>query len=305
MSFKKSHLIALIQGGSGLEQDISLLSAKAVKQALDELSYKYFIAPADKNLPNLLLKKKPDVAFLAVHGPYGEDGITQSLCEYLKIPYTGSGVLASSLCMDKLFCKNILLQNKIPTPDFQKLTSDKNIHSKFTYPFIVKASHGGSSLGTSLVKTKKDFIPSYKKAKKIGLHVFIEEYLDSCQELACSLLNGLILTPVEIQAKGGFYNYKTKYTKGGSSYFTPPRCSPLVTEKVKLLAQQVFQILGVTSYGRVDILLKNNKAWVLEVNTLPGLTKYSLLPQSAKHDKISFTKLIQIILQGARLDYTC
>lgn len=301
---QKKTKIALIQGGMGHEKEISLISSKAVAKALKKLNYNYFIAPADQNLPQLLTTKKPDIAFLAVHGPYGEDGLIQSLCEYLKIPYTGSGVLASSLCMDKIFLKQILLKNKFPTPDFQVVDFNRKLPNISSYPVVVKSSHGGSSLGISIVKNKKELPKALEQAKKIGARVFIEKYLPDCREIAVSFLDGKVLTPVEIEAKGGFYDYKRKYVKGESSYFLPPRINPFITEKIKFLAEKVFQTIGLRSYGRADFLLQNDKTpWLLEVNSLPGLTETSLLPKSAKYEGTDFSQLIQKIIQMANTDY--
>ena len=296
--------IALVQGGLGLENKISLISAQAVAGALDQLNYKYFIAPADQHLSQLLTEKKPDLAFLAVHGPYGEDGLLQSLCEFLKIPYTGSGVLASSLCMDKIFLKNILLKHKIPTPDFHIVNSQWSPQQVSSYPVVVKSSHGGSSLGTYVAHKEKDLLPFIEKAKQFGTRIFIEDYMDHCKEIAVSFLDGQILTPIEIEPKGDFYDYKSKYVKGESSYFVPPRIDPFVIEKIKSLAENIFQLTSIRSYARADFLLQNEKIpWFLEVNTLPGLTEHSLLPKSAHHDGIEFPQLIEKIIQLAAIDY--
>ena len=300
----KKKFIALVHGGFGLEREISRDSAKAVARVFDEMGFKYFLAEADPNLAQLLISKKPDLVFLAVHGTYGEDGLLQALCEYLKIPYTGSGVLASSLCMDKIFLKNYWIKNKVPTPLFHVVDSHWSVDRVSSYPCIVKSSHGGSSIGTFVVKEEKDLIPAIKKARQIGAQVFIEDYLSNCKEIAVSFLDGQILTPIEIEPKGGVYDYKRKYTKGESSYFVPPRVDPFVIEKVKFLAKNIFQNLPIRAYARVDFLLEKEKTpWALELNTLPGLTENSLLPKSAKHDGIEFHQLIIKILQLATTDY--
>ena len=302
-SMKKKN-IALVCGGLGPESEISHTSAEAVAKALDQLNYNYFLAPADNNLFSLLISKKPDLVFLAVHGIYGEDGLIQSLCEYLKIPYTGSGVLASSLCMDKIFLKEFLLKHKIPTPDFHIVDSDWSPKKISSYPVIVKSSHGGSSIGTSIVKEEKDLFPAIEKAKQIGAQVFVEDYLANCKEIAVSILDKQILTPIEIKPKGDFYDYKRKYIKGESSYFIPPQVDPFVIEKIKLLSQSIFQTVAVRSYARADFLLEDGKTpWLLEVNTLPGLTEQSLLPKSAQYDNIEFPQLIEKIIQLATTDY--
>lgn len=300
----KTKHIALVQGGLGPENEISLLSAQAVAKALNQLGYRYFIAPADQSLPQLLINRKPDLVFLAVHGTYGEDGLLQSLCEYLKIPYTGSGVLSSSLCMDKIFLKKFLLKHKIPTPDFHVVDDQWSSKQVTSYPVVVKSSHGGSSLGTYIVHKEQDLLPSIEKAKNFSTPVFIEDYLADCKEIAVSFLAGQVLTPVEIEPKGGFYDYKRKYIKGESSYFVPPRIDPFVMEKIKSLSRSIFQYTAVRSYARADFLLQKGRIpRLLEVNTLPGLTEHSLLPKSAQYDGIEFPQLIEKILNLADTDY--
>ena len=295
--------IALIQGGPGPESPISLMSAKRVAQAFDQLGYDYFTVTADRNLCQSLQTQKANRAFLAVHGLYGEDGIVPSICELLKIPYTGSGVLASALCMDKIASKKLLQKHKIPMPDWEVIIDEKKIKNS-SYPVVVKSSHGGSSLGTEIVKQKSKLLASIKKNQKLGTPVFLEEYIKDSKEIAVSFLDGKILTPIEIQPKGRFYDYKRKYTKGETQYYLPPRLDPFVIEKIKSLSRNVFQILNVRSYARADFLVdKNQTAWLLEVNTLPGLTPQSLLPQSAKKEGISFTKLIKRITEMAQTDY--
>jgi len=300
----KTKTIALVQGGLGPEKQISQISAKAVAQALEQLNYNYFTLEADDHLVSNLISKKPDLVFLAVHGLYGEDGIIQSVCEFLKIPYTGSGVLASSLCMDKIFLKKLLLKNKIPTPDFHIVDTSWTPKKISSYPVVVKSSHGGSSLGTFIVKQEKDLLPSVQKARSFGASVFIEEYLADCKELAVSVLDGKVLTPVEIEPKGSFYDYKRKYVKGESSYFIPPRLDSFVIEKIKNLSRSIFQLTNVRSYARADFLVQKEKTpWLLEVNTLPGLTECSLLPKSADYEGVKFPQLIEKIIQLAQTDY--
>ena len=206
--------------------------------------------------------------------------------------------------MDKIFLKKIFLNNKLPTPDFQVWDSSWSPDKLSSYPAVVKSSHGGSSLGTSIVKNKKELPKALKKAQALGAKVFIEKYLPSCREIAVSFLDNKILTPIEIEAKGGFYDYKRKYVKGETSYFLPPRINPFLIEKIKFLAKKAFHIVGIKAYGRADFLLQDEKfPWLLEVNSLPGLTSTSLLPQSAKYEGIDFSHLIQKIIQLADTDY--
>ncbi|MGI9548544.1 MAG: D-alanine--D-alanine ligase family protein [Bdellovibrionales bacterium] len=299
----KNKVIALIYKDKGFESEISAQTSQAIEKVFKELSYSYFLVPADKNLFQVLLDKKPDLAFLAVHGPYGEDGCLQGICEMLSIPYTGSGVLTSSICMDKIFFKKYCIQNQIATPDFFEISEENTSQNITQYPVVIKASHGGSTLGTSIVKDKKNLELSIENSKKIGRFVFAEDYI-SGQEVAVSYLDGQILTPLEIVPKGGFYDYKRKYEKGLSEYHIPAKLDPFVLEKIKNISEKVFSLLNVRGYGRADFLVENKKTpWLLEVNTLPGLTQTSLLPKSAAHDKISFQELIQKIINCATRDY--
>ena len=300
---KKYKKIALVQGGLGPEKEISLMSAKAVAKAFDKLNYKYFTVTADHKLAQTLHSEKPDLAFLAVHGLYGEDGLVQSICEFLKVPYTGSGVLASSLCMDKIALKKLMEKHKVPLPSFEIIDNNWKA-KKISYPVVVKSSHGGSSLGTYIVKNKKELLPAIKKAEQIGTSIFIEEYMKETKEVAVSFLNGKVLTPIEIKPKGKFYDYKRKYTKGQSLYYTPPKLDLFVIEKIKSIAKKVFQIANVHSYARADFLVEKKQIpWLLEINTLPGLTEQSLLPKSAKYEGIDFIELIETITQSAQTDY--
>lgn len=299
----KGKKVALIQGGIGPEKEISRKTSQCVEKVLKTLPCSYFVAEADHTLFQQLKNEKPDLAFLAVHGIYGEDGVVQALCEFLQIPYTGSGILASALCMDKLFFKNLLLKNKIATPDFKAVHSPHKSPSIKNYPMIVKASHGGSTLGTYIVKNPEELPAALKEAENIGRHVFIEEYIPRGKEIAVSYLNGRILTPVEIIPKSGFYDYNHKYKTGQTDYILPPRLDPFTVEKMKVISEKVISLTNIRGYARLDFIVKKNTPWLLEANTLPGLTETSLLPKSAKKDGLSFPQVIETILSVATLDY--
>lgn len=302
---KNKKKIAIIYKGLSFEKKISIKTAQAVAKVLKKQSYDYVLVEADSKLQYNLQKEKPDVAFLAVHGIYGEDGIVQSICESLSLPYTGSGILASCLCMDKVYFKKVLQKNKIAIPPFQVLDKE-NLNPKvpFQYPVVVKASHGGSSLGTYIVKNKKDLSLSIQKAQKIGSSVFIEKYIKKAKEVTVSYFNKKILSPIEIVPKGSFYDYKRKYEKNQSQYYIPARLDPFVIEKLKKIAQKVFDLTKIRSYARADFLIENQKkTWLIEVNTLPGLTQHSLLPKSAAYDGIDFSELIESLIDQATTDY--
>lgn len=303
--------IAIVRGGPGPESAISLKSAQAVGAALKKLSLPFFFAEAGSGLPAALLREKPRAAFLATHGMYGEDGCPQAVCELLRIPYTGSGVLASALCMNKIFFKRWLQKNHIAAPDFWEIPKApaagacRAAANNFKYPVVVKASHGGSSLGTFIVKKPEGLARAVREARKTGPAVFIERHIRGGVEVAVSCLAGKILTPVEIVPKGGFYGCRQKYQKGQSQYFTPPRLDPMLTRKIMRQAQKAFQLAGVRGYARADFIVEGGKIpWLLELNTLPGLTETSLLPKSAAYEGLSFTQVIEKILSCAATDYT-
>ncbi len=300
--------VALIQGGLGAERKISLLSGKAIACALSELNIPYYVIDADQYLPKKLSELKPDVAFLAVHGKYAEDGILQSLCEYLKIPYTGSGVLASCVCMDKCFFKDVMKHYHIPTPEYQRWNLKGRSLNHITpppeshFPLVVKPSREGSSLGISICHTAKDFLPAIEVALVYDTQILLESYIKG-PELAVSFLGGQVLTPIEIVPKSGFYDYTHKYTPGHTKYILPPRVSDNVISQCKAHILFMINVLKIRGICRADFIVKNNIPLMTEINTLPGLTATSLLPQSAEYEGISFNQVVQILLKNATLDY--
>ena len=323
---KNASKTSIIQGGMGAEREVSLLSAQAVAKALKQLKIPYHIVECDQHIAEKLKRLKPERAFLAVHGQYAEDGTLQGLLEYLKIPYTGSDVLSSALCMDKCFFKDLIFQHKVPTPDYQNLNFGSKA-KKFSVlfkkkpldcikpkednpqvitrplPFVIKPARSGSTLGVSLCRKTKDIVPALKNALKYDYKILVEDYTKG-PELAFSYLNGKILTPVEVVAEGGFYDYKSKYQSPKTQYILPPRIDQKIIKKAKKRALKAFKLTGVRTYGRADFIIQNNKEpLIIEINTLPGLTKKSLFPKSAEHDGISFNRLIKQIWQSASLDY--
>ena len=305
----------------GAEREVSFLSAKAVQGALEALNIPYHVVECDQNIVSKLKHLRPDRAFLAVHGQYAEDGTLQGLLEYLKIPYTGSGVLCSAICMDKCVFKNDIWQNKIPTPDYQNLSFEFKSQRgkgpsqyqkcidvlskaiKLSLPFVVKPARGGSTLGIRICRKNKDIKPALEKALKYDHKILLESYIQG-KELAFSYLNGKVLTPVEVIAEGGFYDYKSKYQSANTKYILPPDLDKGVIEKGQKIALKAFELCQVRTYGRADFIIQNNQEPLLiEINTLPGLTQKSLFPKSAEYDGIGFNSLIEQILQFATLDY--
>ena len=300
--------VALIQGGLGTERAVSFMSAEVVAKAFDKLGISYTVVESDAYLINKLSDLKPDLAFLAVHGKYAEDGTLQGICEYLKIPYTGSGLLASTLCMDKCFFKDYVFRHGIPTPQYQNLNMEnekpEEVEVNIPFPLVVKPSREGSTVGISICKVQRELVPALKKALQYDTKILIESYVEG-MELACSFLEGQDLTPVEIVPAEGFYDYRSKYESNSTQYILPPRLKKNVIEQCSKIMHQITSILPFGNYGRADFIVKGNiQPMIIEVNTLPGLTEHSLLPKSAKYDGIDFNTLILKILKGADLDYS-
>lgn len=299
--------IALISGGMGAEREVSLATGKAFAKALDELKLNYVSIVAGPDLTEQLTSAKPDVALLALHGKYAEDGTVQGICEYLKIPYSGSGVMSSAVCMNKYYCKQILQFHDLPTPKFQifysKVDQVDNFPLKISFPLVTKPSREGSTVGISIVKAEADFAAAVKLAAQYDNEILIEEYIPGT-ELSCAVFGGKALTPIEIVPKSGYYDYKNKYTAGQTEYILPPRLDANVIENVKKLAFRAHQALQCRMYSRVDFRLNPaGDPYILEINTLPGCTPTSLLPKAAAHEGISFTRLIQTLVEKASLDY--
>jgi len=279
-------------GGNSSEYDISLISGKEV---LRNLSDKYIgvpivVAKDGNEWLNNLLREKPDICFIAMHGLFGEDGKIQGMLDILKIKYTGSGVLASAVGMDKILFRKIMQAEGIVVP---KLTSK--------FPCFVKPHNQGSSVGASIVRSKKDLKKAIKLVKKYSRQVIIEEYLKGT-EVTCAVLGNekpIALPVIEIiPLKGEFFDYVSKYTESGSKEIVPARISQALTREVQDLAIRVYKAVGCRGFGRVDFILKDNKyPIVLEINTIPGLTPMSLVPKAAKTYGLSYSELLDKIIK--------
>lgn len=306
----KKREVLLIQGGWGSERDIGLLTAKALSKALEELKRPYTIIQAEEDLPLKLAQMKnlhTKVALIGLHGKYGEDGTLQALCEYLRLPYTGSGVLSSALCMDKVMTRKLLTSHGLSVPpgyaiDLKTQTFPKA--PELNFPLVVKPSREGSSFGVSLVKNKEEWTLSLKKAAKYDHLILVEKYIEGI-EYTLPFLSPRVLPSVEIVPQEGFYNYENKYTSSQTRYCVPARVPKNLELQSCECVLKISQICRLRGYARVDFRLdlKQNIPYVIEVNTLPGLTPNSLFPKSAAHAGISFLDLVGKILESAELDH--
>jgi len=261
------------------------------------------LLPRGKSLP-LQLGRGVDVVFIAMHGAFGEDGTVQGMLELVGVPYTGAGVLASSLGMNKMMFKKIMEKENIPIPDylvFGKNDSQQKILRKFKFPLVVKPNDQGSSVGINFAHNKKELGLALKLAFKYGQKILVEKYIKGT-EISCGVLGNqvLIALPViEIVPKREFFDYQAKYDETQRDEIVPARISKRLTRKVQDLAIQVFKAIDCRGFGRVDMIISRGKPYVLEINTIPGLTPVSLFPQEAAAAGISYSQLLDRIIELA------
>ncbi len=308
-SKKDSIVVGVLAGGISAEREVSLKTGKKIYNALRKLKYNtMFIDPKNNLIEDL---KKIDIAFLALHGRYGEDGTIQGLLELLKIPYTGSGVLASAIVLNKLATKKFLEYEKIKTPPYVGLNFNSEIDinkikekvEKFSYPAIVKPNSEGSTIGITIVNNEENLLKAIEIAAKHDNEVIIEKYIKG-RELTVSIIGDepIALPIIEIKPKSGFYDYEAKYTVNMTEYIVPAKIDKKITKEIKGIGIKCHKILGCANLSRVDLIFsENNVPYVLEVNTMPGMTPTSLVPKAAEAAGISFEVLVEILLNNASL----
>jgi D-alanine-D-alanine ligase len=302
--------IGVLMGGTSAEREVSVRSGLAVYQTLQELGYNSALIDVGKDIMNVLKKEKVRVAFLALHGGLGENGAMQGMLEVMGITHTGSGVLASALAMDKEASKKIFSYHGLQVPPFvvaskkQKVRGQKTNESPlptidFPLPWIIKPVAEGSSIGVSIIKDEGMFAQTLEKVYGYGKRVIIEKFIEG-REIHIGILGRRVLGGVEVRPSLEFYNYEAKYTSGLTEYIIPPQIDETLYEKVKDMALQAHTALGCSGATRVDLMVsKEGIPYVLEVNTLPGMTSTSLLPKIAQSAGLSFKDLIQEIIKIA------
>jgi D-alanine-D-alanine ligase len=313
--------IGVLMGGTSSERDVSIRSGLAIYQGLQELGYNSALVDVGKDIVQVLKKEKVKVAFLALHGGLGENGAVQGMLEVLGIPYTGSCVLASALAMDKEVSKKVFAYHGLNTAPFlvihkgkkKKGRSDKHretgFRGVFTYPdfpepdfelpWVVKPAAEGSSIGVSIIRDKAEMNPTIEKTFEIDSRVMIEKFIKG-KEVHIGILGNRVLGGVEVRPSLEFYNYEAKYTSGLTDYIMPPEIEDETYEQTKAAALQAHMALGCSGATRVDFMVdESNVMYILEVNTLPGMTTTSLLPKIAKSEGLSFNDLIEEIVRLA------
>lgn len=301
--------IAVLMGGPSSEAEVSRRSGKNVFAALQRLGYKNAeLIEVDENLPIALREKGIKVVYNAMHGKYGEDGCIQGMLEAMQIPYTGCGVMASSVCMNKEYTKNILKEAGIPLIKSVLVRKGEDYKEKIKglqYPFMLKPVSEGSSIGMYKVNTPEEMAECFEKSAQCGQDVMVEEYLEG-KSLTVGVLEDsdkMFATEIlEFRTKTEWYDYEAKYTAGLTEFILPAELSADMTAKVKEIAIDAFKACDCRGVSRVDFLIANNIPYVLEINTSPGMTDLSDLPAQSKATGIDYDTLVQIILNGAGLN---
>ncbi len=298
----KQKKIAVLMGGLSAEREISLRTGTAVLKALQGAGYRACGIDAGRDLAARLTEEGIEVAFIALHGRFGEDGTVQGLLEILQIPYTGSGVLASSVAMDKITTKKLLLHHELPTPAFEAYRRGEDLEALIArcrrFPLVVKPAREGSTIGVAIVRDPAQLRLGLEEALRHDDLVLVEDYIQG-MEVTVGVLNGEPLPIIQVVPKGGFYDFTAKYTAGQTEYILPAPLEPVIYERLGQAAVAACKALGCSGAARVDFMVREREFFCLEVNTIPGMTETSLLPKAAAHAGISFTELAERILEGA------
>jgi D-alanine-D-alanine ligase len=297
--------IVVLMGGLSAEREVSLRTGGAVLRALQGSGLEAVGLDAGRDLPARLADLAPQLAFIALHGRYGEDGTVQGLLELLHIPYTGSGVLASSLAMNKLATKQILLHHGVATPACAVYRGGDDLErflaAERSYPLVVKPACEGSTIGVSIVRDQVGLRAGLAEALRHDQLVLVEEFIAGA-EVTVGVLGVEPLPVIQVVPKGGFYDYQSKYTPGQTEYLLPAPLPAAVTGRLQEAALAACSALGCRGAARVDFMVRGDELFCLEVNTIPGMTETSLLPKAAGAAGIPFSELVLRILADAGLN---
>ncbi|MCF8719999.1 D-alanine--D-alanine ligase [Nitrospina gracilis] len=297
--------IGVLMGGLSKEREVSLTTGREVMQAIRRLGLKAVEIDVTHDVWTQVKDAGIDLAFLALHGTYGEDGTIQGLLEYARIPYTGSGVLGSAVAYNKVTSKEVFMQNGIPTAAYQVVRKAERdaFQRHLDLPVVVKPSDQGSSLGVTIVREAGEFDAALDLAFRYTEEVVVEQYIEG-KLLAIGMHGEQPMPIVHIRPKSGFYDYESKYTKGKTEYICPADLSGIERETCQQVAIAVCRALKGRGFPRVDVILDDTGVpYVLEMNTIPGMTPTSLLPMAAKEAGMSFDDLVLEILKSATRDY--
>jgi D-alanine-D-alanine ligase len=305
MAAMKSKMIAVLMGGISAERDVSLKSGAAVHSALLAQGYRAVAIDVGRDLAAVLVREKVEAAFIALHGRYGEDGCVQGLLELMQIPYTGSGVLASALAMHKLYSKLTFASAGILTAPFHHFRRGQQVRLAdlaFGLPLVVKPVQEGSSVGVSIVRKESQLETALASAFMHDSEILLEQYIKG-QEVQVGILDDRPIGAIEIVPRNEFYDFEAKYTDGMAEHIFPARLEADRYAQAQQIGLAAHTALGCSGYSRVDLLVTaSGENYVLEVNTLPGMTALSLLPEiAAKGAGLPFEALVARIIESAAL----
>ncbi|WP_243370049.1 D-alanine--D-alanine ligase [Geotalea sp. SG265] len=301
---KKTKKIGVLMGGLSAEREVSLKSGAAVLKALIGKGYDAVGVDVDRKVADKIAGEGIEAAFIALHGRYGEDGAIQGLLELMGIPYTGSGVLASALAMNKIFAKQTFQAAGLTVAPYRVVCRGESLDPRtfgFPFPVVVKPSQEGSSVGVSIVKTESGLAAAMAEAFRYDREILIEQFIKG-SEVQVGILDDKAMGAIEIVPKKEFYDFEAKYTDGMAEHILPARLPAELYEKVLRLGEDAHRALGCSGYSRVDFLVTGEGlCYILEVNTLPGMTDLSLLPEIARGAGIEFGELVERIISAASL----
>ncbi|HIV75441.1 MAG TPA: D-alanine--D-alanine ligase [Candidatus Pseudogracilibacillus intestinigallinarum] len=302
--------IAVLYGGVSNEREVSISSSKGIIEALEKNGHDVIGIDFHPERLQEVIELNVDLVFIGLHGKHGEDGCVQGLLDMLEIPYVGSGVMASSVAMNKFKAKQLFEQAGIPVAKGEQYRMDQetnidevvdHIHANFEFPFVIKPNREGSTVGLTIVRHENETKEAVKKAAENDLYILVEQFIKG-KELTVPVLGEIhkekSLPIIEIIPKNELYDYEAKYSVGGSEHIIPARIDKDITEKIQAYAVLAHQILGCETYSRADFLLtEEGIPYILEVNTLPGMTPTSLFPDAAKSIGISYEEMIEQFVQ--------
>lgn len=305
--------VLVLMGGTSAEREVSLRSGAAVVKALLNKGHQAEGLDFNSDAINAIKAYAPDVVFIALHGKPGEDGTVQGLLDLLKIPYTGSGLATSAICIDKVLTKKYLTGEGIPTAPYEIISQSayqqdtgrigSYLADKLGVPLVVKPPTQGSSIGTLIVKDRSQIRPALEQAFLYDREVLVEQFIAGSEVTVAILGNNEIevLPIIEITSVNEFYDYDSKYTQGKCEHIIPARISQDTKQTIEHIAAQTYQLLGCRGFARVDFRIdESGNPFVLEVNTIPGMTEMSLVPDAARAAGISFTELVDRIVKLAQ-----
>ncbi|MFN3976177.1 MAG: D-alanine--D-alanine ligase [Aquificaceae bacterium] len=286
--------MVVLMGGRSSEREISLKSGQAVLKALQDLGYEAIALDLEEDLCEKLKAIRPDKVFIALHGTYGEDGRVQGLLDLLGIPYVGSGVLGSALAMDKDITKKVLSFHGIKVPRWICLRSPGEDFDWNIYPAVVKPADQGSSVGLFVIKDQRELKEAIRECFKLSKKVMVEEFIEG-RDFTVGILKGQALPPIEIRPKKGIYDYESKYTKGMTDYVFSE--DEALNKRLQDIALRAHLYLELKDFSRVDFRVsEEGTPYLLEVNTIPGMTELSLFPMACQRAGIDFKRMVEMLI---------